>query len=387
MSVMIGVSATASPAAAAEIDPAEPEPGRARLRVSVIICCHNSASRLDPTLKHLAAQDGTAAGQWEVVLVDNGSTDGTAARAKALWQANGAPAELRIVSEPKLGLIHARRAGIANSRHEILTFVDDDNWVCPRWCATVLALMEVHPEVGVIGGHGEAAFEPGQTVPGWFVAIRHGYATGRQAARSGMIDAAMTRFYGAGLTIRRVALDRLLRIGFSPLCTGRIGARLTAGDDSELCYALALQGWRFWYEDSLRFAHFIPPSRLSVSYARNLFRGLGVTSAIEDYYFRMAPRRWPHDPVARLKRFEILRFANVLLNLLRHTLRALRSVSGSSARTQAEIEASFFAGRLAGMVDCRRNRRSIVAHIAAWANRVSAADRRESNLRGVPAEK
>jgi glycosyltransferase involved in cell wall biosynthesis len=344
------------------------------LRVSVVICCHNSSARLEPTLKHLAAQTGLSRDRWEVLLVDNASSDPTVAKALRFWQDLGAPADFRIVAEPRLGLIHARIAGISRARHEILSFVDDDNWVCPDWCATLLDLMTAFPDLGVIGGRGEAAFALGQTVPEWFAALGHGYAVGPQAARSGRIEAPLARFYGAGLTVRRSALQALFASGFSPLCTGRTGTRLAAGEDTELCYALAMKGWRFWYEDNLRFSHFIPPARLEEPYARRMFHGLGFTSAIEDYYFRAAPGAAPRTFVARAKRLDPVRRANAVRNLMRHRLRALRSPAESPARAQARIEASFFEGRLEGLRDCRRNSRAILAHIARWAHRAADAN-------------
>src|SRR5262249_17511403 len=99
--------------------------------VSVILCCHNSVTRLKPTLAHLAGQSGIGEREWEIVLVDNASTDQTASHAQSLWQSFGAPSELRVVSEPNLGLIHARVTGISSAGYEILTFVDDDNWISP----------------------------------------------------------------------------------------------------------------------------------------------------------------------------------------------------------------------------------------------------------------
>ena len=55
--------------------------------VSVVICCHNSTERLSPTLAHLAAQQVPDGVDWEVLLIDNMSTDGTADMARSLWPA------------------------------------------------------------------------------------------------------------------------------------------------------------------------------------------------------------------------------------------------------------------------------------------------------------
>ena len=70
--------------------------------ISVVICTFNGAKRLVPTLEHLRQQKGAEQIEWEVVVVDNASTDGTAAVARTLWPINN-PVPLRIVREPEQG--------------------------------------------------------------------------------------------------------------------------------------------------------------------------------------------------------------------------------------------------------------------------------------------
>ena len=89
------------------------------------MCCHDGASRLIASLEHLKAQQ-VVNRQWEVLLVDNASTDGSGQLALSFWQ-NG-PAPLRVVRERRLGLSYARERGLAESRYEFLGFVDNDTW-------------------------------------------------------------------------------------------------------------------------------------------------------------------------------------------------------------------------------------------------------------------
>src|SRR5437867_4426773 len=133
--------------------------------VSVVICCHNSAQRLPETLGHLARQKFEASIPWEVIVVDNASTDETPKIARNCWPAQ-ARSILRIVPEPQPGLSHARIRGFAEAKYAIVCFIDDDNWVCPDWVQTVAKTMSLHPEVGACGGRIEAVceIEP----PPWF---------------------------------------------------------------------------------------------------------------------------------------------------------------------------------------------------------------------------
>src|SRR5712691_9859692 len=256
--------------------------------VSVIVCCHNSASRLPATLTHLAGQRYEGRFAWEVILVDNASSDGTARFARELWP-HDAPASLRVVHEARLGLAYARRRGVSEANYEFLSFVDDDNWVCPNWVQLVWDLMMQHPEVGACGGFCVAKCE--LPPPAWFKSFSEMYAVGPREPKPG--DVTRTRaLWGAGLTLRKSALSELEQNGFRPWLVGRKATTLAGGDDAEMCYALRLAGWRLWYEPRLRLRHFLPAKRLEWCYVRRLARGSGFSTPAHDAYFcAMKPKR------------------------------------------------------------------------------------------------
>lgn len=82
-----------------------PTPG-----VTVLVCCHNSTARLPPTIECLARQVVAPDISWEVVIVDNASTDDTGAFAQTLWPPQSR-VSFRVVQEPQLGLGYATRPG------------------------------------------------------------------------------------------------------------------------------------------------------------------------------------------------------------------------------------------------------------------------------------
>ena len=245
--------------------------------VSVLICCHNSAKRLPETLRHLASQQVREGLAWEIVVIDNASTDDTAATAARYWPAS-AQAPLRVVSERQAGLSHARIRGIQEARYDIISFIDDDNWVSTDWVQRVNAIFADHPEVGAAGGRIEAVCEIAP--PDWFEPLKSHYAVGQQHPQSGDItDIPGTMLCGAGLNLRTAAARKLFEDGFVFMMTGRKGNRLLTGEDTELCFALRSSGWRFWYDDGLLLRHFIPKERLEWDYAVRLLRGMGASSA------------------------------------------------------------------------------------------------------------
>jgi glycosyltransferase involved in cell wall biosynthesis len=102
--------------------------------VSVIVPARDSAATLPRTLAHLAAQD--FAGAFEVVVVDDGSRDGT----RAVAEAAGAP--VRCISQPPSGPGAARNAGVAAGSGAILAFTDADCYPPPGWLTAGVAALE-----------------------------------------------------------------------------------------------------------------------------------------------------------------------------------------------------------------------------------------------------
>jgi len=138
---------------------------RQPLGVSVAICCHNGEEQLPATLAHLRDQRVKSEIPWEILLVDNASTDRSAQVARLCW-ANETAAPLRVVQEPQLGLNCARERALREARYEIVSFVDDDNWVSSDWVAVVSETMSAEPELGAIGSINRAV--SGIAFPPWF---------------------------------------------------------------------------------------------------------------------------------------------------------------------------------------------------------------------------
>ena len=331
--------------------------------VSVAICCHNGAARLRPTLARLAEQrvpDGLA---WEVILIDNASTDGTAEVAADAWPAT-APVPLRVVREPRLGLTYARHRALTSARFETLSLVDDDNWVHADWVSSAAALMDRLPHVAACGGMVDPVYEVAP--PPWFERHKGWFALGAQGPRGGDVTWTRGMLFGAGLIVRTSAWHQLIEAGFKPLLIDRTGAQLTTGGDVELCYALRLAGWCLWYEPSLHLQHFMPAGRMRWQYLRALFRSNGAASIRYIPYLssarpraglRLGPREtWPW--------LVFLSFAT-LVRRPRRTLRAVRQLCEGDDYS-LELERQF--GRVTELLRLRNDLHKMILDVrhAAW---------------------
>lgn len=257
--------------------------------VSLIICCYNSTNRLYPTLKHIALQKLSAPVSYEIILIDNASTDNTAQIAKEIWSKLNSDIPFRIIDEPKQGLIYARQKGFTEAKYEFVSFIDDDNWISENWVENVYEIMSSNHEAGVCGGFIRPEFE--KAPPVWFDEVKSAYAVGEQYHQNGFLEFSKRNYlWGAGFTIRKTAYNKLMHSGYKSLLTGRKGDSLSAGEDSELCLAIQLAGYKLFYSDTLRLKHFILVNRLTLNYCKKINTGFGSASVSTDaleYYTKL----------------------------------------------------------------------------------------------------
>jgi glycosyltransferase involved in cell wall biosynthesis len=254
----------------------------------------------------------------EVLLVDNNSNDGTGPVAQQIWKEAGNPAfAFRVIYEPRQGLSFARRAGVQAAQGEIIVFCDDDNWLAPDYLTIARNIM-LDDRVGAAGGQSQPVIDG--EVPSFLYSHGIGYALGVQALKSGDVTA-RGYLWGSGLVVRREEILTLYSCPGFPVLLGRNGARLTSGEDSEICAGLILLGKRLWYDDQLRFRHWIAPARLSFDYLVQLYEEFAATADYSQYY----------DCLQQLC------FRSAVFNVFVNFLKYLRSLGEPSVRAKARF--------------------------------------------------
>lgn len=251
------------------------------LGISVVICCYNSSARIAPTLEHLYNQEDIYLSSWEIILVDNLSTDDTVQVASTLWAGFvGKKPPFRIVKENSAGLSNARKKGISESVYDYVLFCDDDNWLNKDYLNTALSILQANGAIGALGGWGSPMFEKSEP-PFFWENQYHALAVGRQSKISGDITNERGVLYGAGMIINKTAFNILLdQFRFDFLVSDRKGSSLLSSGDHELCLALRRIGYKIYYSDLLQFGHYIPASRTTISYYKKLFFGFGISYAL-----------------------------------------------------------------------------------------------------------
>src|SRR5688572_3945090 len=139
----------------------------AAIDVSVIVCTRNRAGRLRVLLESACGLAVPPDLAWELLVIDNGSGDDTAAVASAF----SGRLPLRHVREPVIGLCAARNRGVAEARGRYLCWADDDVRLDPCWLAAYAEAFARHPDAAIFGGRILPELEP--PLAGWFA--RHMY--------------------------------------------------------------------------------------------------------------------------------------------------------------------------------------------------------------------
>ncbi|TWU55485.1 glycosyltransferase family A protein [Rubripirellula reticaptiva] len=252
--------------------------------ISVVVCCFNSESVLPDTLQHLKLQTTSDDLEWEVVIVDNASTDTTTKIASEFASSFGNTDRLRIVAEPTPGLSNARKAGVFAAKYQYLIFCDDDNHLCPSYVESAYNFLKQNNDVNVVGGTGTAV--SAIDLPHWFASFQSAYACGPQASEPGPIG---NRYlYGAGMAIRTEYLRDAYASGFEHQLSDRSGQQLSSGGDGEIQEWLSIlsPGERYFLP-SLTFDHRISEARLSLTYLEQLYVGFGQMLPILQIYRRV----------------------------------------------------------------------------------------------------
>ena len=172
-------------------------PSTGRSRIAVIVCAHNERACIEACLQSLTVQDRRPD---EILVVDNASTDGTGGAASAV-------PGVRVVPEPRKGLVRARQTGYGAARGDLLLYIDADCRAPRWWVARIERRFACRP--GLVALSGTYRFHD------WHLAGRAliraydctlapvTHVLLKYVFRCGVV------FYGGNFAVRRAALDAI----------------------------------------------------------------------------------------------------------------------------------------------------------------------------------
>jgi glucosyl-dolichyl phosphate glucuronosyltransferase len=228
-------------------------------RVTVILCTYNRAGSLVETLISLAATELASSIDWDVLVVDNNSSDGTRTVVEEFCQRY--PDRFRYMFEPQQGKSYALNAAIREAKGDILAFVDDDETVSKDWLSNLTS--------GLVGG--EWAGAGGRILPKWNCQ-RPQWCSADSAftlAPLAVFDIGLAPGplneppFGANMAYRREVFDRH---GVFRTDLGRSGRNTISNEDTEFGRRVIAAGLRLRYEPLALTYHVVEENRIQKTY-------------------------------------------------------------------------------------------------------------------------
>src|SRR5262245_17561380 len=216
---------------------------------TVGICTHNRARALGETLDSLARMTVPAGVSWDVLVVDNNSSDNTAAVVRDRQSA--CPVPLHYLPEPRQGKSYALNTGLAAGRSTFVLFTDDDVLVEPGWLVAAIAPMVVDADIDYTGGPVYPIW--GAPCPRWLDRQR-----GDLWGTIAILDYGPAPFVfeerqrvplGANMAVRRSLIDAVG--GFDP-AFGRTGTSLLGQEQAEFFCRTHAHGARGLYAPDMK---------------------------------------------------------------------------------------------------------------------------------------
>jgi glycosyltransferase involved in cell wall biosynthesis len=277
------------------------------MNYSIVICAHNAESRIVDTLSCIARLSYDQR-RFEVVIIDNNSSDNTTEVAIDFWSHSDCNASFRAIHEPRLGLSYARQKGIDEARGRYILFCDDDNHLRSDYLRKADERFARIGNKYIIGGAGIPLLDtsdPSEVCK--IYSFGHMLAVGAQSSESMDVTVSKGWLYGAGLIVPRAAFEELSAAGFKSMLTDRKGSSLATGGDVEICYALTLLGWRLFSSLDLIFYHEIAKSRLEASYLDRLMASNKAARAALIHYQLLRTKS------SKIKHFSIRDYHSILM--------------------------------------------------------------------------
>lgn len=238
------------------------------MHITVAICTWNRASLLAQTLTAMTAVRVPEHTTWELLVVDNNSTDGTAATVASFE----GRLPIRRLFEPKPGLSNARNLAITGASGEYLLWTDDDVLVEPSWLEAYVAAFIRRPAAGFFGGVIRPWFpnDPPEWLRRGFGHVASAYAAQDHGPEEVRLSDGRVPF-GANMAFR---IQEQRAFPYNPSLGPAHGTAIR-GDETDVFHRMQARGIEGWWVPQAVVRHYIPPERQSIAYLREYYMGYG----------------------------------------------------------------------------------------------------------------
>lgn len=238
--------------------------------LSVIICTYNREKYIYKCLQNLANNRSNT--DWELLVVDNKSTDNTLNEIKRFEQDYN-PANYRYILETEQGLSFARNRGIKEAKGDWLVFLDDDAFVKNDYIEKLQNYITELPDMQAFGGKIVPLFEDGK-IPKWLCHWNLSWVSALNLGNKVKLFKGSAFPTGANMGFKQEMVDLY---GAFNTQLGRTGKKLIGGEEKDFFNRLKSGGAKIYYLPEIPVQHCIPASRTTIDYIERLGFGVGVS--------------------------------------------------------------------------------------------------------------
>ena len=241
------------------------------MKVSVAICTWNRSDLLFQTLQQLKQLSIPAEVDWELIIVDNASTDATAATIDQFYH----DLPIRAIYQPIPGHSRSRNAAIEVAEGELILWTDNDVWVDSNWLAAYVAAAQANPAAAYFGGKIEPRFLSPQ--PRWLAETWskcHPVYAARDLGEDTFRLSPGQFPFGANFAVRTM-VQKQHRFNVN---LGRSQAGMLGDDEIEMMTRLNAAGHHGIWVPQAKVDHLIPDDRATPDYVSRYFVGQGIAN-------------------------------------------------------------------------------------------------------------
>jgi glycosyltransferase involved in cell wall biosynthesis len=239
------------------------------VKLSIVICSYNRANYIGEALSALYQQQVDYI-QYEVLVVDNNSTDNTK-EVYQKWRLSNEAGNFHYYTETTQGASFARNTGAAMAKGDWLCFVDDDAIAGAHFISNIFRHIDTHPDIVGFGGRIIPRYIPSE--PKWmsyyvssivgnfdYAPIAKAFEHNKYPLESNMI-------------IKKSVYDQVG--GFNTALPGVVGTKRIGGEGKELFFKIMKLGHTIYYDPSIQVEHVVEVSKLTKEYMYRVASGMG----------------------------------------------------------------------------------------------------------------
>ena len=242
-------------------------------RISVIVCTYNRSAYLGKTIDSLLDQT-IPDEHYEIIIVDNASTDSTASVVKGYSNKN-----IRYIYENNMGLSYSRNTGFRESKGKIVAYIDDDAVACRDWLERILEVFSQDDAIAAVGGKIVPVWEVDK--PDWITPNLYTYFSCIDWSDKPFFLKKGSYLYGCNMSFRKRVLADCG--GFSTRL-GRIGNNLLSNEEWELFKCIDTKGLKKYYDPDIYVDHTVISSRIKWKWLKSRLYWQGISNLYYDYY-------------------------------------------------------------------------------------------------------